>query len=292
MCYILDTNFMRRVFLFLAPVFLALGVFFTVAFFLNQDQGKGALQVTSSPKSKVFLNGKPIGVTPLCKCEGADMIAVGDYTIRLEPEQGNLLAFEEKIKISKSILTVVDRTFGQSLSSEGSIISLNPLDNKKTAEILAISFPEGAEVFLDSNSVGKTPLLLKDVTESDHELKIKKQGYNEKSVRIRTVAGFKLSAVIFLSIKLDNNSTSSSQNETKEKSASPSASPTITRIVILETPTGFLRVREEGSLNAAEIGRVNPGETYDLINEKQGWFEIRFKEDKNGWISSRYAKKQ
>ena len=67
-------------------------------------------------------------------------------------------------------------------------------------------------------------------------------------------------------------------------------------ILILNTPTGFLRVRENNSINSSEIAKVMPGESYELISEKEGWFEIKLSspagEGKIGWVSSLYAAKE
>jgi uncharacterized protein YgiM (DUF1202 family) len=60
----------------------------------------------------------------------------------------------------------------------------------------------------------------------------------------------------------------------------------------LQTPTGFLRVRDQASLNGAEIGQVKPGETYALLDEQTGWYQIKLTNGKTGWISSQYAQKQ
>ena len=86
--------------------------------------------------------------------------------------------------------------------------------------------------------------------------------------------------------------------------SSPSAAPiasipatvTIQKVLILDTPNGFLRVRESNSTGSREITRVSDGETFELVDEKNGWFEIKLNspagEGKTGWISSQYAKKQ
>lgn len=276
---------MKKVLLFILPAVIALLIIGVAYFFFTRNEGKGALQVTSVPKSQVFLNGKAIGATPLCKCELADMLQTGEYTLRLVPEDTNLLPFEEKISIAKSVLTVVDRTFSESAMSEGSIITLAPISNKKATELLVSSFPDMAKVFLDKNEVGNTPLLLKTVTDSDHEIRIQKEGYKEKTVRIRAVAGYRLSALIYLGI--------TSIVPTPSPTASPSATPSpTTKVVILQTPTGFLRVRETASLSGNEIARVTPGEIFELVNESAGWFEIRLLDGKTGFISTQYAKKQ
>src|SRR5664279_2853563 len=127
------------------------------------------------------------------------MLSAGDYTIRLVPNDTSLREFQEKITISQAVLTVVDRKFGKNALSEGSIISLSPLSDKKKTELLVVSFPQGADVSLDDASIGSTPLLAEDPTESDHVLKVSKDGYNEKEVRIRTPLGYKLTVAAYLS---------------------------------------------------------------------------------------------
>jgi hypothetical protein len=169
------------------------GMVFVVIFIVaNKTTNKGALQVTSSPISKVYVDGKLIGQTPLCKCEVNDMITTGIHSVRLVSLQGNLEPFEEKITIAPSVLTVVDRTFGPGSSSQGSVISLTSISDKKDAQVLVVSFPDKSQVFLDNNPSGLSPILLKGLTVSDHEIKITKDGYKDKTLKIRTVAGYKL----------------------------------------------------------------------------------------------------
>jgi uncharacterized protein YgiM (DUF1202 family) len=277
---------MKKVFYILAPFVIVVLIFSAIILFLSQNREKGALQVTSVPASKVYLNGKLLGSTPLCKCELKEMIQSGDYTVKLVPVQGNLGPFEQKITISPKVLTVVDRVFGPQGVASGSIISLNPISDKKDAQISIISFPNTTAVFLDNNMEGQTPLLLKNITESDHELKLAKEGYKDKIVRIRTILGYRLDALIFLGINPDVATVSATHI------SSPSATTiSVAKVLILSTPTGFLRVRDAASLNGAEIGQVKPGETYPLLDEQNGWYKVKFN-DKEGWVSSQYAEKQ
>jgi hypothetical protein len=282
---------MKKVFLFVAPLLIAMVIFFGILFFLDRKTGKGALQVTSVPQSKVYLDSKLLGTTPFCACELAQMLTVGDYTIKLVPIDGNFRPFTEKITINKGTLTVVDRTFADNGESDGSIIGLAPLNNKKDIEVLVVSLPSKANVFLDNNPVGVTPLLLKQVSESDHDLQVHRDGYKDKSIKVKTALGFKLNALIFLGI---------SHDLSNELIASPSSVlvPTITvsKVLILNTPTGFLRVRESNSISSSEIAQVKPGEEYELVTEQEGWFEIKLSspasEGRTGWISSSYAVKE
>ncbi len=276
---------MKKVFYILIPFVIAILVFSLILLFMTRGKNKGALQVTSTPAANVYLDGKFIGKTPVYKYELSDLIDVGTYTIKLVPIAGNFQPFEQKINISPKVLTVVDRTFAPLALSQGSIIDLTPIEDSKTTQISVISFPDASQVFVDNNLAGQTPLLLKNVTESDHELRLVKEGYKDKIVKIKTVAGYKLEAVIFMGV--DSQVATSSANP-----SSASAATTSSKVTILDTPTGFLRVRASASLGAAEVGQVKPGESYPLLDEQTGWYKIKLNNSKEGWISSQYAKKQ
>ena len=279
---------MRKFLFIVIPPLIAILIFIAVTIILNKTSNKGGLQVTSVPKSKVYLDGKLIGETPLCKCDQNNMITTGEYTIKLVPSQENFSYFEGKITVSSGTLTVVDRSFGQGGLSQGSIINLIPIDDKKDAQVSIISFPDKAKVFLDNNLSGTSPLLLRNITESDHEVKLSKDGYKEKAIRIRIVAGYKLESIIFLSINQDVGASSAAI----PVPLSISPTPTVKNVIILNTPTGFLRVRESNSISSAQVALVNPGESYELISEQESWYEIKLKDGKTGWISSQYAKKE
>lgn len=286
----------KIVVVFFISFFLAVGIFFGIQYYINIHSEKGALQVTASPASKVYLDDTYIGQTPLCKCQVSDMIAPGNYTIRLTPLDNSLQSFQEQIGISQGVLTVVDRKFGGNGQSEGSIISLSPLTDKTQSELLVVSFPQGAQVSLDDQNIGSTPLLYNSPTESDHDLKISKEGYNEKEIRIRTPVGYKLTVAAYLSTSttsLTIPTPGTAMSGSLEPSGAPSdATPTpVNRVTILTTPTGFLRVRESPSLGASEVGEVTPGDTYELVDVQSGWFEIKMNNGTLGWISSQYAQK-
>ncbi len=284
---------MKRFLFILGLLITTIGIFILIVYFFSKDAGRGALQVTSNPKSKVYLDGKLIGETPLCKCDADQTIQAGSYTIKLIPVQGNFRSFEEKITISSSVLTVVDRTFGEGAFSSGSIISLVKLNEKDETELSVVTFPDKAILTLDNSQSpsGVSPLLLKDLTESDHELKVSKEGYIDKVLRIRTIKGYRLEATVTLSVLPDVSSSSAfpeiSPTETPVEEASPSA-----KVTILQTPTGFLRVREDATTASTEITRVNPGEEYEFLDEKNGWYKIKLNDSEEGWVSGQYTTKE
>lgn len=280
---------MKGFLFFVSPIIIAILAFSAFSFFLSSSlSGKGALQVTSFPQSNVYLNGKLIGKTPLCKCEGTDMVPSGDYTLKLVPLIGdNLLPYEQKVTITKSILTVVDRTFGIGAGSSGSVISLTPLQGRNTTELFVTSFPSDVAVVIDGNTSGKTPLLTSSLTASDHEVTLSKSGYQDKTIHIHTVAGFQLNALITLSVLPLNATESAAFNQPASISASLKQ-----KVLILNTPTGFLRVRVNPTLNATEEAQIKPGETYEYVDERTGWIEIKLSNGKTGWVSDSYIQKQ
>lgn len=269
------------------PVGLAIIVFSIFMFFASKAQGgKGALQVTSLPQSTVFLNNKPIGKTPLCKCDPQTMLETGEYTIKLVPLDTTKQPYEEKITINPSVLTVVDRTFGDTGKSSGSVISLEPNHDPKKAEVFLSSFPYGADITIDSVPVGTTPFL-KQITDSDHEVSISKVGYKTKIIRIHGVLGYKLNGVIYLATEDITANPTPAQTQLATGSAALSGQT----VTILSTPTGFLRVRDSASLAGAEVTQVHPDETYPYVSEQNGWIQIKLSDGRLGWVNEQYVKK-
>ena len=276
---------LRKLILFLTPFLVLAIIFLVVVLFINRDNGKGAFQVSSNQTSQVFLNNRYIGNTPLCLCDLPKLIKNGDYDVKLTPTFTGYKSMQQKITIYDGVLTFLDTTFDKnSAASSQSLITLEPIEEKNDSQILIVSFPDKAQVYLDSVYKGNTPILLKRITASDHEIKILKDGYGSKDLRIKTILGKRLNATITLGIKKDISQPSAS--------ASPSAAPTLTKVLILSTPTGFLRVRSEPSVSAGQVGTVSPGNVLNLLSESAGWFQIQLPNGESGWVSSDYAKKQ
>ncbi|MFZ2834757.1 MAG: type II secretion system F family protein [Candidatus Moraniibacteriota bacterium] len=67
--------------------------------------------------------------------------------------------------------------------------------------------------------------------------------------------------------------------------------PVKNRIQIIETPTGFLNVRDTPSAKGKKIGKVLIGEQYVFQEEKDGWYKIVLSGETVGWVSGEYVKK-
>lgn len=278
---------MKKAAIIVLPFVAAFLVFLGVQYYANQTDSKGALQVTSVPSGAVYLDNKYLGKTPLCNCSPTSMLHSGIHTLKIVPSDNSLQTFEQQITISPNVLTVVDRTFGPTGFSEGSIITLVPEANSTDPPtMIVLTSPDNASVAIDSNPVGTAPLQTAAVTESDHEIKVTKDGYREKVLRVHAVTGYKLLVKVFLGV--------SPTNLNPSPGVTPVSSPTLAshKVVILQTPTGFLRVRAAADINSAEVAEVKPGESYQLLSQVSGWYEIRLNNGQSGWVSSNYAKLQ
>lgn len=67
---------------------------------------------------------------------------------------------------------------------------------------------------------------------------------------------------------------------------------TIDLIIIKDTETGWLNVREGPGTNYSILTKVYLGEIYPLIEEFSGWHKIELEDGQEGWISSQYSAKQ
>jgi hypothetical protein len=273
------------------------------------QQGPGALQISTTPKANVFLDGTQVGVTPFFD----DKIASGEHTVRLVPEStGNeaLTSWEGKVNLLPAILTVINRNFAVNESqSSGEIITLEKAGRKDKSSLSVISIPDQAVVKLSGEPKGFTPLTLEDLTPADYQIVISSPGYEEKTVSAHTIGGYKLIVNVKLAQQIEGiqEATDSAEEEEAEITPTPGAKTTVTPtpkttpkaeatppakpyVKVKDTPTGFLRVRVEPSTTATEAAQIKPGEMYPYLNEeKSGWYKIEYKSNEEGWVSGVYV---
>lgn len=276
-------------------------------------QSQAVLKVNSTPAATIFLDGKDIGKTPY-----EDKVTPGEFSIKLIPESTveSIVSWEEKVRLFPSLLTYVNRDLGESeVTSGGEVLTLEKIAGKD-GQIAVISTPDGVTITLSGSERGTTPKVLEGVEPGNYDLTVSSSGYVTRSVKIKTTSGYKLTAAFQLAL-VGESKASPSPSASPESSgakatpkASVKASPKATSepgassspkskaspppkpyIQILDTPTGFLRVRKEPLTSAEELARVNPGEYYPLLDEESGWYKIEYESDKEGWISGQYAEK-
>jgi len=288
--------------LLLILVLLFVG-FVGVRFFILDKQNEyGKMKIISSPGASIFLNSTFIGKTPF-----EDKYKVGEYLLKLIPEATatDTASWNGKINIYKNSLTYVNRELGSSdIASAGEIFTTIKMTkkpkNSDSGEIYVETEPQGAIVTLDGDEKGVAPALMENVSRGDHELSVFMPGFFRRTQKINVDSGYRVNANFKLAI--DQSSSFAKEPDDKTKTASISAGPDNKSYVkIRDNPQGWLRVREDGSINASESAKVKPGEEYELLDEKTGWFKIKFNDNAEGlvsgefaegWVSSEYSAKE
>jgi len=64
----------------------------------------------------------------------------------------------------------------------------------------------------------------------------------------------------------------------------------VEKATILETGTGWLRVRSTPSLTGEEIARVNVGQAYTVVEKQAGWVKIQVAGEQTGWVSADFVR--
>lgn len=271
-------------------------IFVFIRFFiLNSQNDLGRIKIVSSPVTSVFINSVASGKTPF-----EDKYKVGEYILKLIPEgtATDTASWQGKIKIYRNALTYVNRELGTSdVTSAGEIFTTTkmetPAKNRDLGEIYVETEPQGAIVYLDNDEKGVSTLILSDVIKGDHELSVFMPGFLRRTQKVNVDPGYKVEALFKLAIDESQKATDSAKSKvTGTKESTTSASLKKITLIIKDTPTGFLRVREEPTVAASEEAQVKPGDKFALIEEKNGWYKINYENDKEGWVSGQYVEKK
>lgn len=276
-------------------------VFVAVRFFIFDKQNEyGKLKIISSPTASVFLNSTLIGKTPY-----EDKYKVGEYLLKLIPETTatDTASWNGKINVYKNSLTYVNRELGSSdIASAGEIFTTAKMTKKPqsagSGEVYVETEPQGAIITLDSDEKGVAPAIMENVLRGDHELSVFMPGFFRRTQKVNVDPGYRVNAAFKLAI--DQSSSLESDDKTKVTSDSGNATNK-TYVKIRDNPQGWLRVRVDGSIDATESAKVKPGEKYEFLDEKTGWFKIKYNDNKDGlvegdftegWVSSEYSSKE
>jgi hypothetical protein len=280
----------------LTASFLLLGAIFFSGCSLPSGK-KAALSVSSTPQATIFLDGEHLGQTPYYN----EKLKAGEYVLKLVPEaEGGeaLTMWEGRINLVSGILTVVNRQLGlNNESSSGEILSFEPLADKNAVSIAVVTTPDAAVVNLDGEPRGFAPLSIDDLSEGDHVLVISATGYQEKSIKAKTVKGYKLIASVQLArepIETETEeATPSAETEEAAPQASPKVSPSPSPQASASPSTGeeisrpYVQIKDE---NGDDLILRSPNQ-YSLLDEQSGWYQVEYKTGKDGWISGKYAEK-
>lgn len=264
------------------------------------------LKITAQPNALVFVNGEHLGNTPFLN----ETLKPGEYTLKLEVEGDASKMWETRVNLNSKLLTSVDVTFGSGNDTVSYVIlNLEPLASKNTSQIAVVSLPDSAIVKLDGQPEGFSPLNLEKISEGDHEIVLGSPGYKQLTIPVKTSNGYKVTvsakltkdiglALIPTSLEATDSGQVKGEEvavEAVEKETSPATPsavlPEKPYVTILETGTGWLRVRSEPNASQDnELAKVNVGDSFPFVEKNEtGWYQIEYETNKLGWISARYA---
>lgn len=280
---------------------------------------KSGLQViTNDIPASIYLDGQYLEKTPYI---GKDLKA-GQYTLKILPDDSNLVPYETTINLRGGLLTVVTWIPGNRPETSGGVIyEMEKLSNSKHAEISIISLPDQAIVSLDGQNREFTPILIENIEPGHHEFEMSLPSYETQKHTINVVAGHRMDVTVKLAKSIDTNQFDSetaeatpsaeiaSDSATSTSKATPSAQTSTSsgvpvRQAVIQNGSGtvtiqstnyfvnsqeVLKVRSEPNSTGKEIGQASVGKSYPYLNETQaGWYKISFN-DQTGWVSGQYA---
>lgn len=268
--------------LMLSLGFLLSAVLFLIGYFKPKP---GGVLVDTSPAASVYINGLLVGETPY-----KGTFEPQELSLKLVAKgQGDNLPFETRLLIVSGTQTVVRREFGPTEeASSGDIISFEK-EGGGGASLVVISTPENAQVSVDGVTRGFAPYKTSTISAAEHQITVKALGFNDRIMTIKTIIGYRLTVFAKLS---------KASEEKEKEEEEPKVIKTL--VEILETPTGYLRVRSEPGPKGIEIDQLVPGSKYLFLEEdaSTGWYKILLEppvpglpDGRSGWVSNQYSKK-
>lgn len=234
-------------------------------------RSKAGILAEANITAQVIVDGKQLGLTPY-KNIG---LKEGEYQIELK-DASTSASWKSTVKLNGGTLTVVNRDLNlDSSNQEGEVITL-----EKGSGVTISSVPGGAKVLVDGEDKGQTPLFLPHLATGNHLFLFSKEGFIKRTVRATLTEGFGINIMVDLA--------------QQQIDPLPSAAPiqTAPKLKVLQTPTGFLRVRETPSTGGKEITRVSPGDELTLLEEtNSSWNKVKTSDGKEGYVSSQYIEK-
>jgi hypothetical protein len=141
----------------------------------NSQPSTGDIQVSSTPSgASVYLNGDIKGTTPQNDALDITSLAPGTYTVRLSKAGYN--DYTTSVQVTAGGIAQVTATLVPSGTGQGGTLSVS-------------SSPTGADVYMDNQYKGITPVTLSNLPAGTHTVKISLAGYNDYVSNVQIADG-------------------------------------------------------------------------------------------------------
>ncbi|MBD3250395.1 MAG: PEGA domain-containing protein [Candidatus Pacebacteria bacterium] len=268
-----------------------------VVYFINPfgKKLKSGLQViTDGGSASLFLNDQYLDKSPYINKK----IIPGDYTLKIEPDNPELVAYETPISLIQGLLTVVTWKPGSSIeTSGGTIYEMAPLGKSNSNEVSFITIPDNALISIDGQEAQFAPLVVPNLKPGHHQFEVKLPSYLPQTHTFNVIDGYSLNISVKL-IRSESALEEAKQIEQTDDQTATDSSKLEEQVKI--QPTGFyqdgkevLRVRDQAGLTGKTVGFVEVGQNYPYQGETlQGWYKINFTQGEatqTGWVSGDYS---
>lgn len=281
------------------------------------------LQVTVSDiPATLYLDGEYLAETPFKQND----LQPGMYTLKIQPDDANLVPYELPIRLTGGLLTAVVWNPGTRPESSGGVVfELERLSNRQQTELAISSIPDGAIVRINEGDMDFAPLVRTDLSAGKQSISVTLPSYDEQNHTLNLVPGHRLSVLVKMARTADaattgdktedttgiadtstdgiGNSVPATQSAIRTAQNTPVTGATgasvsaVTGKKVTILPTGFIqngeevvRVREASTAASRELGFAKVGQSYPYLNESTAdWIKIQFN-SKPGWISKTYGK--
>lgn len=237
---------------------------------------KTGIEIMTNPSAKIYINGKNEGNTPY----KSNNLKPGEIDLKLEYKD---IVVNKKIRLRDGSASVVYWDFGENEEESGGyVLSMEKTGNNKSVGMIVSSVPNKSILSADDKILDYTPKKVDDLGEGDKKITISFPSYKSLNIFLRGIPGYQF----IIESKLAKEKINETLPVEEEIISSLDK---VKMIMIKNTETGWLRVRDTDSSSGKEITRVKPGETFEFLEEKEDWTKIKIDEDKSGWVSSNYV---
>ena len=263
---------------------------------LDRKNVSGLQVITNDAPSSLFLDGQYLDKTPYIN----KTIKPGEYTLKIQPDNQELIPHETQVSLRRGTLTVMTWKPGDKSENSGGIIYEMEENKSSQGELSFITIPNNAIVRFDQGEQQFSPLVLRNIEPGHHQFEISLPSYEKQQHTINVIKGYRINITAKLAKSDPPNEKVDYQENTElliesDEESTPSASSsgqlvTIKSTNFFENQVEVLKVRREASSSASIIGHALVGNSYPYLNETLvGWFKIEF-DNQFGWVSDQYAK--
>jgi len=263
-------------------------------FWFEKGNSGNVLRILSEPSdARVFIDNSEVGKSPY----SSDKLSDGEYDLRVEMagyesqtariniKKGYTLNISLKLfpvpVPSKAVAFEGNEGFFDLSSDNSSVVS----DTQNWAKAV-VYWNKTRGINIANLGVNKELLF-------DYLIDYKGNVYDQDGIQVTNKEDYKKFAEADKGAYLGR--TSDGLGLTQEAKASLLELETTSglggkKATVVETGTGWLRVRDAAGLNGVEIARVTVGQEYLVLEETTGWVKIKVSDTVQGWVSSDYVK--